>query len=314
MSRKTIAICVTSYDSEYETRVVEGVYEACQELNINLLCYSALMRKPALNMDRHLDDSIIRGEAEIYNLINYDMLDGIILEGESFMSPEISDLIYKRAKQRNIPVVNINDPEFRTDYNIELSDSNAMEFVIRHLVEEHGLTKINFIGGFPGNLQTEERLSAYKKILTEHDIAIEEDRIDYGEFWVKARECTKKFMESGKEIEAIVCANDTMAFYSMDYLKEHGYSIPEDIVVTGFDGLPDCEQYEPTLTTVRRAFKTAGRSAVDILKNVWDGEKIDKVLYVESELIKNQSCGCVSKNNKKLKNKRNLSLKMFLMF
>jgi len=298
MSRKTIAICVTSYDGEYETKVVEGVYRMCQENDINLLCFSALMRKPALNMDRHLDPSIIKGEAEIYNLINYDMLDGIILEGESFMEPEITHRIYERARQKNIPVVNVNDPEHQVDYNVELSDKNAMEFVMRHLVEEHGLTKINFIGGFPGNLQTVERLEAYKKILQEHDIPVEDDRIDYGEFWVKAKECTKRFMESGKEVEAIVCANDTMAFYAMDYLKEHGYSIPEDLVVTGFDGIPDCDSYDPTLTTVKRAFGTAGRRAVEILMKVWEGEKVSEVTYVDSELIKNQSCGCVPKDKK----------------
>ncbi|MBQ8826391.1 MAG: GGDEF domain-containing protein [Oscillospiraceae bacterium] len=295
MKRKTIAVCVTGYNWEYETKVVNAMKERCAELDINLLAFATLLKKPELNSNRTLHESIIRGEVEIFNLMNYDLIDGIAILGDSIISEEVIYNISAKAKKHKIPVVNINDPDHKLQKNIILSDKIAMEFVMRHLVEDHGLRKINFIGGFPGNLQTEERLNAYKKILAEHNIPIEEDRIAYGEFWTKASECTEKFLEAKELPEAIVCASDTMAFFCMDTVKAKGYRIPEDIVVTGFDGLADCEVYNPSLTTVRRAFHNAGVAAVDILKDTWEGKNTPDILEVDSMLVRNHSCGCQTK-------------------
>ncbi len=295
MKRKNIAVCVTGYNWNYESRVVSGIWESCAELDINLLIFATLIRRPELNTDRVLPESVIRGESEIFNLINYGSIDGIIILGDSIIEEKVIYDVSAKAAQRNIPVVNVNDPTHMLYRNVILSDKKAMEFVVRHLVEEHGLTKINFIGGFPGNLQTEERLEAYKKVLREHDIPIEESRIAYGEFWKKAAECAEQFISSGDIPQAIVCASDTMAIFCMDYLQEKGYSIPEDIIVTGFDGLKDCETYSPTITSVRRGFKSAGQRAVEIIRDIWDGKETDVISEVDSELVIMQSCGCVPK-------------------
>jgi diguanylate cyclase (GGDEF)-like protein len=95
--------------------------------------------------------------------------------------------------------------------------------------------------------------------------------------------------------QAIVCASDTMAFFCMDYLKEMGLSIPEDIIVTGFDGIKDCELCTPKLTTVRRAFTTAGKRAVEMLQRLWAGQPVEKDVYVEAELLPSESCGCIKR-------------------
>ncbi len=293
MKRKTIAVCVTGYDWEYETRIVDGIYRRCQQENIHLLIFASLMRKPELNHDAVLPDSIIRGEMEIFHLINYDLLDGIILIGDSLLDSNVIPEITAIAKIHNVPLLNINDPKHEVDWNIQLSDEISMEFIMRHLIEDHGFRKINFIGGFPENRQTEERLRAYKKVLKEHNIPIEARRIGYGKFWIEAADCTAAFLETNDIPEAIVCASDTMAIFCMDYLKEHGYRIPDDIVVTGFDGTRDSELYSPTLTTVRRAYAESGEKAVDLLETIWKGETPPRMTQIDSVLVKQQSCGCI---------------------
>ena len=251
MKRKTIALCVTGYDKEYETRIAEGIARRCTALDINLLVFASLIRKPDLNSGLTLPESVIKGETAVFDLINYNMLDGIIILGDSIIDESVIEKVHRLAQKNNVPVININDPTHVLDKNITLSDKCAMEFVMKHLVEDHGLTRINFIGGFPGNLQTEERLAGYKKVLTEHNIPVEERRIAYGQFWTKAADCTRKFLKDELP-QAIVCASDTMAIFCMDELKNQGYSIPEDIIVTGFDGIADSELYSPTVTTVDR--------------------------------------------------------------
>ncbi len=294
MNRKTIAVCVTGFNWENESRIVNGIHEKCVELGVNMLVFATMLRKPEFNAEHTLPENVILGETEIFNLINYDITDGIIILGESIIDEKVIFSIHEKAKTRGIPVININDPGHVLDKNIILSDKIAMEFIVRHLVEDHGLRKINFIGGFPGNLQTEERLTAYKKILSENNIPIEEKRIAYGGFWKQAYDCTEEFIKSGDMPEAIVCASDTMAFFCMDSLKNNGYRIPEDIIVTGFDGISDCEAYSPTLTTARLAFQEAGEKAVEIFNDIWGGRETEDTVYVDSVLFRQQSCGCVS--------------------
>lgn len=294
MKRKTIAFCVTGYDKEYETRIAEGIARRCTALDINLLVFASLIRKPYLNSGLTLPESVIKGETAVFDLINYNMLDGIIILGDSIIDESIIEKVHRLAQKNNVPVININDPTHVLDKNITLSDKFAMEFVLKHLVEDHGLTRINFIGGFPGNRQTEERLAGYKKVLTEHNIPVEERRIAYGQFWTKAVDCTREFLKDELP-QAIVCANDTMAIFCMDELKHQGYSIPKDIIVTGFDGIADCELYSPTVTTVRRSFAEAGEKAVDMLSDMWQGREVPDWVDVVSVLEKAESCGCVKK-------------------
>ncbi|MGN1119978.1 MAG: diguanylate cyclase domain-containing protein, partial [Oscillospiraceae bacterium] len=259
--------------------------------DINVLVFASVIHRPELNATRPLPECVLLGESEIFNLVNYDLIDGMFVLGDSLVSSDILPRLRARAAEHNTPIININDPDHRLDINVELCDNTAMELVVEHIVEKHGCRRIDFIGGFPGNLQTEERLAAYKKVLTAHGIPIEEQRIGYGEFWRKAEEVTREFLKLDIP-DAIVCASDTMAFFCMDVIKAHGLRIPEDIIVTGFDGIKDCMAYNPTLTSVRRAFSEAGRTAVEVMLRVWAGESVPEVTFVGSELMLNGSCGC----------------------
>ena len=153
MKRKTIAVCVTGFNWENESRIVNGIREGCLKHNVNLLVFATMVRKPEFNSEHTLPENVILGETEIFNLINYDITDGIVILGESIINESVISSIHEKARSHGIPVININDPNHILDKNIILSDKIAMEFIVRHLVEDHGLKKINFIGGFPGNLR-----------------------------------------------------------------------------------------------------------------------------------------------------------------
>ncbi|MBQ6675523.1 MAG: GGDEF domain-containing protein [Ruminococcus sp.] len=293
MKHKTIAVCVTGYDEQNEIMKIMGALSRCRELGFNLLTFFNSVRKPELNLDFVIPEDILNGEMQVLRLINYDLIDGIIVFGESMLSEKMLFEITEKAKARGIPMVDIDDPMYDICEKITLSNEYAMENVIRHLVEDHGLTKIDFINGFRNNPQSDERLAAYKKVLTEHGIPVEEDRIFYGEFWRKSIDCTKEIIARGELPEAIACANDTMAIFCMDTLKEAGYRIPEDIIVTGFDATIDSMECKPTLTTARRAIYESGIAAVDKLARMMNGESVEYDTPVESVLVKGESCGCV---------------------
>ncbi|KAF0095743.1 MAG: hypothetical protein E1N59_519 [Puniceicoccaceae bacterium 5H] len=66
-------------------------------------------------------------------------------------------------------------------------------------------------------------------------------------------------------VTAWVCAADHQAYHLIDGLQEMGLRVPEDVSVTGFDGVPPPIGM-PQLTTIRVAFRDIGVSAVHSLQ------------------------------------------------
>ena len=294
MKRKVIAVCVTGFDLEYETDVVRGVHNKCMELGLDILVFYNPTRKPQRGLDLVISEPIFKGEMQVYRLMDYDMIDGIVIFGESLLDENMFFEIARKASEHGVPLINVDDMTHEGEKRVIMSNKYAMSSVVEHLITVHGLTKIDFINGFKeDNVQSEERLEAYRTTLEKHGIPYDENRVWYGNFWRKAYECTEEILQKPELPEAIVCANDTMAFFCMDCLKEHGIRIPDDIIVTGFDSLKDCSNYIPMPTTVKRDTFGAGEAAVEQLLKMMNGEQTDDDTFVDSVLVKGQSCGCI---------------------
>lgn len=62
-------------------------------------------------------------------------------------------------------------------------------------------------------------------------------------------DAAKHFMSLKKRPQAIVCANDYMALSLCKELTLQGYSVPQDIAISGFDDVRDARANVPPLTT-----------------------------------------------------------------
>ena len=65
--------------------------------------------------------------------------------------------------------------------------------------------------------------------------------------------------------DAFACANDFIAIHLMTALKKRGLSVPEDVMVAGFDGSLEAAVVEPSLTTARIPSEDIGRLAAFLL-------------------------------------------------
>lgn len=65
--------------------------------------------------------------------------------------------------------------------------------------------------------------------------------------------------------EAVFCSNDAMTLgFVHDAIREE-YHIPEDVAVAGFDDLPACALYTPTITSVHTPYASLGKKALEIV-------------------------------------------------
>ena len=128
----------------------------------------------------------------------------------------------------------------------------------------------------------------------DNDIPFEEERVGYGEFWEGPTfKVMKKFMNPMKiPPEAIICSNDSMAVAVCDYLAEMDVQVPEDILVTGIDGIDEGKLHYPGITTAVRDEVYDAKKIVELIQGIFSGEKVVHHLELGYHMQLSQSCGC----------------------
>ena len=76
------------------------------------------------------------------------------------------------------------------------------------------------------------------------------------------------FKEKGLREIAIFGCNDHSCFGFMKAATEHGYKIPEDFIIAGFDNLSFCESITPELTSISTDFENLGKQAIRTIENM----------------------------------------------
>lgn len=78
-------------------------------------------------------------------------------------------------------------------------------------------------------------------------------------------EKTGELLEKYPDLDAVICATDTMAAGAIRYLKEHGKRVPEDILVAGHGDSEITRVMIPPIPTVHFFYEKSGEMAVEML-------------------------------------------------
>lgn len=232
-------------------------------------------------------------ENKIYDLISSEKLDGLILTSESFMNPLLKESLRKKLSERtNIPIV-VTGTE-SSDYPSVNNDIRSdIRNIVNHLIEIHSFNNIDFLtGGF--NIKTShDRIDGYKDALEMHGINFNENNIIFGDFWTTSGEALAKEYINGKRKlpEAIVCANDYMAYGLCDTLYTNGITVPDDVTVIGYEYIGERFCHAPILTTYQRNRYAIGIAAVNMLWKKLKGIKLKNVPF-DGHLVYGNSCTC----------------------
>lgn len=304
--RKTIGAFITNLDAEYPSLICKGITSMAKELNYNVVVFSGY------EINGETSD-YSNGELNIINLPNYNELDGIILSRATYSLKELELKLKNRlSTEKNIPIVTILR-EREEGYNVLIENNIILDEILEHFIVEHKFNRINFLSGPKCSIDSMGRLESYKKVLKEHNIPIEEERIYYGDFWAtSAYDAVEKFLSSKLEIpQVIICANDTMAMGVCNELIKRGIRVPHDIAISGCDNLPEVASYFPSITTVEIPFYDMGRTAVTTIDNFHNNISQETNKYEQFRTIYRESCGCVKEPyNKNIKYRRSLALEL----
>jgi DNA-binding LacI/PurR family transcriptional regulator len=97
-------------------------------------------------------------------------------------------------------------------------------------------------------------------------------------------------LSSSQRPTAIVCYNDELALGVMRAAQELHISVPEQLSITGYDGLDLLKYIKPTLTTYRLSPIEVGKLLIDTLfKQLNSEENLSGDIWIEGEFIVGES-------------------------
>ncbi|MGZ7440893.1 LacI family DNA-binding transcriptional regulator [Paenibacillus sp. TH7-28] len=157
-------------------------------------------------------------------------------------------------------------PDFRAD--VLLMENEHSTYQLTRKLIDGGYKSFGFIGDYNHCRSFNERWAGFNRALTEAGIALDLSRciIDDDRLFFSTPEWMDERVAGIRELpSAFVCANDYIAVSVMKAMKNRNLSIPQDIVICGFDNGPESVIVEPHLTTVHIFSNEMGVKAAEML-------------------------------------------------
>lgn len=292
--RTTIGVFMNRADTDFQAIAQRQIQKRAKELGYDVFYFFTVGYRDSVN---HYDEQ----EMGMFDFAPVENLDGVLVMPDSYDMPgfreSLVDMLEKRVK---CPIVCVRDSRIKYD-SVYTDDNDAIRPLLEHLMDDHGYKKICFQAGYPGHPDSEARLKCYLEEMEKRNLPIPENAIYYGTMWTKGSEAAYNHYFADRENwpEAVVCANDYMAYALIEEVIAHGYSVPEDVVITGFDNVENVSQSRISLTTVGQDYYNMILTAMNVLSDrveaVKRGEELPPYRHVKlpGTFVKRCSCGCV---------------------
>ena len=233
-------------------------------------------------------------EVEYLAAFHDKLVDSVILAATVF-TPEHKRIL----KKLSVPVVIVGQQ--LPGYCCVFHDDYHAIYDMTKLLLERGRTRLGYIGAIPQDkavgtersrgFQDAVRDAGYEELAENRAVAA--FTMDSG--YAKAEELLKKC----GVLDGLVCATDTMAAGAVQYLKEQGIAVPEQILVTGQGDSEMAKVMEPPLLTIHYSYEKCGQIAVRMLmEQLEQGDVAMREVKLGYSIVESgRDCGQYSKTD-----------------
>ena len=218
---------------------------------------------------------------DYYEHAKYRSCDGVVIASADFHDPAIV-----RLAASEIPTVTL-DYSFDSRTSILSDNVRGMEALVR-FVHSRGHRRIAFIHGEMTSV-TQKRLASFKKTCAALGLEIPAEYIRPAIFHDPRSSGlqTRALLALPVRPTCILYPDDLSFLGGMSELERHGLSIPGDMSVAGYDGIPLSQVLRPRLATYLQAAEEMGREAARLLIEQIEQPEIwlPQQITVEGELL-----------------------------
>lgn len=249
---RQIALVLTDFEEYIFPARINGIYETLEAAGYVVTLYFT-------------DNQFLKEVRILQSLLDKDLA-GVLMDGTQSAYPRYNDALFRRIIKQ-FPCVMI-DSRYR-GYGlpvVALDDEKGGYIATKHLIE-HGHKRIAYIGRGDYR-QGIKRGFGYARAMSEAGL----DYSDRDMIWYTVSLYPTLFREPGCEAiidiisaySAVFCYNDQVACDMIHMLERHGYRVPEDISVVGYDhaDLPGCEH---KITSIEHPKDALGKKAAENL-------------------------------------------------
>lgn len=185
----------------------------------------------------------------------------------------------------NVPCIVISDPEPKTRVHFVSGDHlQGGRFAAEYLYSK-GHRKIAIFTGPLCSVDSGLRVKGFQSFFLEKGISLDPELVLCGEFQEeKAYQITEVLVQKRRDITAIFCCNDNMAFGVLRKLAELRMACPDQISVLGYDDDQRASTTHPPLTTIRVPVYDLAKEAGNRLIRYLD-EKDPKAFFYQETLM-----------------------------
>lgn len=266
---------------------MKGLMEEAYVYGYDICVFSMYLR---------FQDTLYRqiGDANIYNLIQWDAFDAIIVLPDTIQATDIVTKLEEKIHEVFSGVVLFVDKDSRYFPTVKINHYKPYKKLIDHLIEVHHYSDIIFLDGWKEHIHSIQREQAYRDSLTEHGIPVDSKNIYYGNYWYDSgKEVVKLILDSREKLpEAIACANDCMAIGVAAELFSNHIQVPEQVAVIGYDSTAEGKNLKCKLTSADIPARECGRYCAQYIHASFEKEPIPE-FESESVIFHGASCGCV---------------------
>ena len=270
-----IGVILPKISTETPPKVVDGITEVLSDYG-----YDVLIANTNLSIDK---------EIEYLKIFRNNQVDGII-----FMATKVTKRHLEIMKEVKVPIVIVSQ-EVEGYASVSHDDYNASKEMVEYLINKNH-TNIGFIGVYEEDISVGyERKKGYIDKLKEHNIKVNLENIKIGDFSQESGfKLVEELMTQENKPTAIFAVTDNIAIGAIDWLKENGYKVPEDIAIVGMGDSRLSRVITPKLTTIHFSYKTSGIKSAEIMikllnMNEKKLENIEKKIKLKYRLVERDS-------------------------
>ena len=270
---RQIGVILPKLSSDSCPRMVEGIGSVLEESGYQLLLINTA--------------NDIKKELRALDTLRQNTVDGIILIATVY-TPEHKAVL----EHLHVPVVVLSQ-NFPGCCSVYHDDAGAARAVTAHMLAKGrrvpgyiGVTLLDTAAG-------QQRRAGFEAALKEAGLPLHPQRMAVAKFSSDSGyEQARKLLERDPHIDCLFCATDAIALGAMQYCRETGLRIPEDLMIASVgDSKVGRSAYVP-LTSAHLHYKTAGRDAAALLMELLnDPRAVPRSQMLGYELVCRESTG-----------------------
>jgi DNA-binding LacI/PurR family transcriptional regulator len=187
-------------------------------------------------------------------------------------------------------------PHRRSLHCVGIDDVGGSHAVTTHLLDVHGHRRPAHISGPLDHQSAIDKHEGFRAALADAGIPYDPTLVVESDYSQEGGYAAALQLLDGDPPDAIVAANDQMAFGAIEALRERGLDAPRDVAVVGYDDIGLARVMQPQLTSVRADLVEVGRLAAERLLELVRGERPSAVQReLPTHVVIRSSCGCAPK-------------------